>query len=219
MLSQYHAAMLTETLAKQFTPVALREIIHANVWQDSPFTLIDHPYIHADESRFAEAQAYIEEQHVLLAKATDPRAMRAAFGRLTHGAQDFYAHSNYVTLWLETHRQPNLKPQDIDSADPEILAHPHLRSGNFYWWRDVIFYIPIFKNFAKKYLVFANSHEELHLDDPSRGYKFFFAIEAAKQRTLAEYRRVTQTLTSTQLALFQGQPVPTSLAQPAYRPI
>jgi len=217
MLHKYHAAMLAETLGQFFAPFALTEIIAANLWQDSPFTLLGHPQIHFDNLQFAAALTYIDQQHACLARAKDSHEMRAAFGRLTHGAQDFYAHSNYVDLWLAANGGlANTRPDDIDGLDPAILNHPDLRSGTFYWWRDLIYYLPGLSGFAKKYLLFAGSHEEMNFDDESRGPRFAYALTAAKERTLAEYQRALRTLSPDRAALFHGQPH--STARPRLAP-
>ena len=207
MLHEYHAAMLEDTLNRFFSRSALDEIIAANLGQDGLPTIFGHDYIHFDASKFKEALAYIEDQHALVAAAAGPGPFRAAFGRLTHGAQDFYAHSNYVDLWLDEHGGlENTRPQDIDGLDTRLLDSPRLHSGSFYWWRDIIYYIPGLRGFARQYLVFAGSHEAMHLDDPSRGPRFEYAIQAARQRTLAEYARAVRALTPGQLSIFHGQP-------------
>lgn len=206
MLSKFHAAMLTEILGHYFSPGALKEVIWANIWQDGPATLLGHEHIHFGSNRFKEALDYINDQHAIIGSTEEPKRMRAAFGRLTHGAHDFYAHSNYVDLWLRKHGGlANTQPQDIDGLDKELLTSPELRSAFFYWWRDTIYYVPGLGSFARKYLLFEGSHEAMHLDDPSRGPRFYYAIEAAKQRTLVEYQRAARALTSEQLAAFQGQ--------------
>lgn len=208
MIHKYHSAILTETLSRSFSTPALCEIIQANLEQDSLQTFFQ-PEIHFDESKFAEAMAYIEEQQAIITRNHDPHDMRKALGRLTHGAQDFYAHSNYVDLWLDQNGGlERTRAADIDGLDPSILNNPALRSDYFYWWRDFIYYVPLFKTFAKKYLVFVNSHESMHLDDPSRGPKFFYALKAAKQRTLVEYQRALKTVDPAMLHLFHGKPEP-----------
>lgn len=207
MIHKYHIAILQDTLSHFFNSAALHEVIAANLWQDSPFTLIGHPHIHFDDSQFAAALGYIDRQHDVIACADHPREIRAAFGRLTHGAQDFYSHSNYVDLWLAANGGlASTCPDDINALDPAILHHPDLRSGNFYWWRDSIYYLPGLSGFARKYLVFEGSHEAMHLDDESRGPKFVYALAAAKQRTLAEYHRALRALGPERAALFRGQP-------------
>lgn len=205
MIHRYHTSMLKNTLGHFFTPEALREVTAANLGQDGLGTLLGHDYIHFDACKFKESLAYIDDQHGLIANNQNPHQMRAAFGRLTHGAQDFYAHSNYVDLWLRKHGGlERTHPEQIDGLDPELLSSPELKSGYFYWWRDLIYYIPGISGFARKYLVFADSHEQMHLDDPSRGPRFAYAIEAAQQRTLMEYQRAVRALTPERLAEFQG---------------
>jgi hypothetical protein len=199
--------MLTETLGRFFTPEALKAIIAANVWQDGPATLLGHEYVHFGSGQFKEALGYINDQHALISTADAPHRMWTAFGRLTHGAHDFYAHTNYVDLWLQKHGGlQNTQPHEINGLDPELLNSPDLRSAYFYWWRDLIYYVPGLGGFARKYLVFEGSHEAMHLDDPSRGPRFYYAIEAAKQRTLMEYQRAARALTSEKLMMFLGQP-------------
>ena len=162
-------------------------------------------FAHFDNCDFASSLRYIEEQHTLIAETDDPHAMRRALGRLTHTAQDFYAHSNYVDLWLNQHGGlGRTRPGDINGLDPDLHHSPQLRSGWFFWWRDIIYYLPLLRNFAKKYLVFADSHEAMNLDAPRSGPKFWYAIVAAKQRTVAEYHRVVQTLGPERAALFRG---------------
>lgn len=204
MLERHHAALLTECLAAFFSSRALEAIIAANVGQDSKLNQLK-PHFHFDNCKFAEALAYMVDQRTVIALADDPRVMWAAFGRLTHAAQDFYSHSNYVDLWLAARdglRQT--RPEDIDGLDPALLNDSGLRSGSFYLWRDFIYYVPLFKRFAKRHLVFPGSHEAMNLDDPTSGPKFAYSLVAAKQRTLAEYERVIRALQPEQIALFHG---------------
>ena len=57
----------------------------------------------------------------------------AAFGRLTHTAQDFYAHSNYVDLWLASHTDGSVPtPPEIEPVDPALIDSPALHSGKIY---------------------------------------------------------------------------------------
>ncbi len=206
MLLQYHTTVLTETIGAHFSAEALKQIIHANQEQDSLFNLLAKPHIHFDNCLFAEAAAYVEAQHALVARGGDPLVMRAAFGRLSHTVQDFYSHSNYVDLWLKAHGGlENTVPEDVDGLDPSLLASPELRTGYFHLWRDIIYYLPVVKGWARKHLLFRDSHEAMHLDDPSRGPRFPCSIVAAKQRTLAEYRRAINALGAERAALFHGK--------------
>jgi len=204
MLHRYHISMLKNTLAANFSRTALLEVIAGNLWQDSPLNLLKS-YIHFDNCDFAGGLAHIEELHSVVANTDDPHLMRRAFGRLTHTAQDFYAHSNYVDLWLAQHGGvEQTRPPEIDGLDPELHHSPQLRSGRFFLWRDIIYYLPFVRGFAKKYMLFADSHEAMNLDAPRSGPKFWYAIMAAKQRTVAEYRRVLQTLGPERAVLFHG---------------
>ncbi|MBI2977147.1 MAG: hypothetical protein HYY33_09365 [Chloroflexi bacterium] len=206
MLAQYHAAVLTETLGPLLSARALKAIISANLRQDSLRHQINAPHIHFDNCAFAEGRAYIEQQHALIAAASDAPAMWAAFGRLSHVAQDFYSHSNYVDLWLDAHGGPaHTRPDGINGLDPGLLASPALRSGYFVLWRDLIHYIPLLNRFAKKHLVAPDSHEAMNLDDPGRGPRFDYSIAAAKQRTVAEYRRAIDSLDPRRVNLFQDK--------------
>ncbi len=206
MLAQYHTAVLAETLGPLLSARALKAIISANLRQDSLRYQINTPHIHFDNCAFAEGRAYIEQQHALIAAASEALAMWAAFGRLSHVAQDFYSHSNYVDLWLDAHGGlGHTRPEGINGLDPGLLASPALRSGYFVVWRDLIHYIPLLNRFAKKHLIAPDSHEAMNLDDPGRGPRFDYSIVAAKQRTVAEYRRVLQTLPPERAALFNDR--------------
>ncbi len=206
MLARYHTAVLTETLGPLLSARALEAIISANLGQDSLRYQINTPHFHFDNCAFAESLAYIERQHTLIAAASNAPAMWAAFGRLSHVAQDFYSHSNYVDLWLAAHGGlAHTCPDGINGLDPGLLASPALRSGYFVLWRDFIHYIPLLDGFAKKHLVAPDSHEAMNLDDPGRGPRFDYSIVAAKQRTVAEYRRVLQSLPPKGAALFNDR--------------
>ncbi len=206
MLAHYHTAVLTQTLGPLLSARALKAIISANLGQDSWRYQINTPHIHCDNCAFAESLAYIERQHALIAAASEAPAMWTAFGRLSHVAQDFYSHSNYVDLWLDAHGGlAHTRPEGINGLDPGLLASPALRSGYFVLWRDLIHYIPLLNGFAKKRLVAPASHEAMNLDDPGRGPRFGYSIVAAKQRTVAEYRRAIDSLAPWRVNLFQGQ--------------
>ncbi|MDQ3005534.1 MAG: hypothetical protein M3R47_09155, partial [Chloroflexota bacterium] len=103
MLTQYHIEIISAALADCFSPRALSAISKANVYQDRLSGQFGHDEFHFDNNAFDKSYAYIEEQRSLtlssLQKKEAPSAW-SAFGRLTHSAQDFYAHSNYITLWL-----------------------------------------------------------------------------------------------------------------------
>ncbi len=190
----YHIEINEKALGDRFSPQALEELTLANLAQDDLPGLLLHPERHFDNDLIPQALAYIQAEHdriVASAGAGDGgAAMRAAFGRLTHTAQDFYAHSNYVDMWLAQHGGLDATaPDQIDGVDPALLSSPDLRTWHFYLWRDVVFYIPVIRNLARRIYIAPNSHEANHLDDPSRGPKFAYAMKAAQDRTCQEYER------------------------------
>jgi hypothetical protein len=201
MDSQYHIQLLTESLASYFSAHALEQIIAANLGQDAlRYQLGAYPHYHFDNNEIARSLAYVEEEHALIGKlaaANNGATQRAAFGRLTHAVHDFYAHSNYVDLWLEANGgQANSFPEQIDGLDPALLNHPQLHSGSFLIWFDSLYYVPGFRAILRSAYLRPRSHEAMNLDSPGQGPKFAFAMAAAKQRTLYEYRRVVDRLTA-----------------------
>ncbi len=87
-----------------FQPSGARSIISANLGQDHWLRgQIGHPEYHFDQNAFLESWAYIERNRTIVRSALeagDNILALQALGRLAHAAQDFYAHSNYVALWL-----------------------------------------------------------------------------------------------------------------------
>ncbi len=195
MRTTFHAQITRDALAGLFEPAALQQVIAANVHQDDLINLVGAtPHIHFDAEGFAAASIYIEAEHrriVMQApKSEAGPAMRTALGRLLHTAQDFYAHSNYVDLWLAGHGGlERTTPEMIDCLDEEVLSAPELHSGTFAFWRDWVFYVPGLNRVARRIHVPPGSHEAMHLDGPDRGPRFAYALVAARQRTLVEYRR------------------------------
>jgi hypothetical protein len=203
MDTPYHISVLTETLGSQISARALQTIIAGNLGQDRGRDQFK-PHVHFDNSLFTEGLAFMEAQHAIIARSNEASEMWLAFGKLTHAAQDFYSHSNYVDLWLEANGGfEKTKPEDINGLDEKLLADSRLVSGNFFLWRDIIYYIPLLKNFAKKHWVFPDSHEAMNLDVPECGAQFPYSIVAAKQRTRAEYDRVMKTLSPQRAAMFR----------------
>ena len=195
----YHIEIVEKSLADRFSSEALEQVILANLAQDDLPGLILHPERHFDNDLIPQALAYIQAEHDRVAAsalaADGGDAMRAAFGRLLHTAQDFYAHSNYVDLWLAQHGAhagglDATTPDQIDGVDPALLTSPDLRTWHFYLWRDIFYYIPLIRDLARRIYIAPYSHEANHLDDPSRGPKFAYAMQAAQDRTRQEYERV-----------------------------
>jgi hypothetical protein len=200
MDAPFHIQLLKETLGSYFSPQALEEIISANLGQDAlRYQLGAYPHYHFDNNEIASSLAYVEEEHARIGiLASDPNsapAQRAAFGRLSHTVHDFYAHSNYVDLWLAANGGlANTSPEQIDGLDPAVLNHPQLQTGSFLIWFDVLYYIPLLRPLLRKIYLRPNSHEAMNLDIPAQGPKFAYAMSAAKQRTLHEYKRAADTL-------------------------
>ncbi len=125
MLIQYHKSITRRALSEHFSPHALDAILAANIKQDDLLTgQIGHDEYHFDNNAIAESDRYLEEQRVLTITALqydNLSAAWAAFGRLIHTAQDFYAHSNYVDLWLARFDgQAPLPPSEIAPLMDEL---------------------------------------------------------------------------------------------------
>jgi hypothetical protein len=211
MQAQYHINMTQAALGRHFTAEALAEIVAANVGQDSLWSVLGaEPHRHFCDPVLARSLAYIEEEHLLIGELAQRGEaevqQRAAFGRLLHTVQDFYAHSNYVDLWLagEVFQEPTGLP-------PSGISHPQLRIGDWVWWRDMVFYVPVIGPLVRHYWAPANSHETMNLDSPARGPRFGWAVALARQRTKQEYGRVARTIRAlggrAALARFHGSSV------------
>jgi hypothetical protein len=188
MDASYHRRILERALGGRVSARALRAIYRANIGQDSLTGLFAHPEYHFDENAVAESLAYIEECRALAARAETVAEAWAAFGRLTHAAQDFYAHSNYVRLWAERLDGERPPPESMDSLDPSLLKHPRLMTCRVYWPLEALSFLPGLGPLIKQWFP-ADSHARMNLDNPATGPLFPYAMEAAVQRTLAEFER------------------------------
>jgi hypothetical protein len=182
----YHRQVLQRAIGERVSPRALAAIQAANVGQDSAWGLL-HPAYHFDNCLFAQGLAYMEACRTAAARAALPAVAWAAFGRLSHAAADFYSHSNYVALWLAARRQPPPAPAAIDGLDPAILKHPRLISGRIYF-ADLLTLFKGLRPWVRTWAP-ADSHARMNLDNPSMGPLFPYSIEAAVQRSVAEYDR------------------------------
>lgn len=200
MLPQYHRSITRIALAPRFSETALGEIVAANLAQDALiYQLGTRAHYHFDNNGIAEGLSYIEDLHrtigALAEEASGGQAQRVAFGRLCHAAQDFYAHSNYVDLWLaRTGGLESTIPSEIDGLDQDLLSHPDLRSGTAVVWRDWIYHFAVAAPLARRIAPRPGSHQATHLDSPDRGPRFAHAMEAAGQRTLYEYNRAANAI-------------------------
>ena len=194
MLTPYHVQILAEALADYFSPRALSVITTANNYQDRLSGQFGHDEYHVDNDSFKQSNDYMEEQRALVIlslQANDATSAWSAFGRLTHTAHDFYAHSNYVTLWLSRFNgNTPPAPTEIDPVDPNLLNDPDLHSGRVYYPLDVLYYFQILRPFVLSRIP-RDSHAWMNLDSPDQGFKFDYAIQAAIKRTKIEFDKTT----------------------------
>jgi hypothetical protein len=194
MLTQYHIEIMLNALGDRFSPRAMSAIIHANVNQDRLSGQFGHDEFHFDNNAFEKAYAYIEEQRALAISSlhkNDALSAWSAFGRLTHTLQDFYAHSNYITLWLarfDGHALP--ASSEVDPVDLTLIQHPDLRSGKVYLPFEILYFMRSTKEFSLRFLP-KDSHAWMNLDTPEQGFKFDYAMQAAIKRTVIEFEKMT----------------------------
>ncbi len=206
MLKPIHKEMILAALGDQFSARALERISAANVYQDRMRGQIGHAEYHFDDNAFEQSYAYIEEQRALTISAlmaNDVFSAWSAFGRLTHTAQDFYSHSNYIDLWLS--RYPKGEgafppPPEIDPVDPDLLYTRALHSGKIYLLDYLTFIHPL-RPLILPWLP-GNSHGKMNLDYPERGPKFQYAFQAAVKRTRIEFEKTTKDLPEDLFGLF-----------------
>lgn len=198
MDARYHAEITHQALADQFDAAALRAIIRANLRQDRPATLVGHPEIHFDASAFAAGERYIAEQRreavAALVTRADRAAALAAFGRLLHGRQDFYAHSNWAALWVAAHG--GLEHSAPEQIEPCLypLAVKGLVSGRGSVLHFLACRVPLYGRWHRRRLLPADDHEAMNLDHPGRGPLFPFAIAAAVKHSRWELETLLRML-------------------------
>jgi hypothetical protein len=206
MLKPYHRAITTQALADRFSQAALKTIISANLGQDHWLRgQIGHDEYHFDQNAFERSWAYLERNRSQVQAALEAgEALPAwqAFGRLTHVAQDLYAHSNYVSLWLDRFPEGMRPPPDeIDPFDESILRGPDLRSGKLYYPLEALSFVPLLKKLVIPRLPH-DSHAWMNLDSPAQGPRFPYAVAAAVKRTRYEYEQTVRGLPPEALRLF-----------------
>ncbi len=203
MLTQYHIEMTREALGSHFSERALQIMTTANINQDRLAGQFGHDEFHFDNNAFDKGNRYINEQrgYVIASMLLPASPDWFAFGRLLHSAQDFYAHSNYVTLWLDSKNGTPHTPLEIDPLQKDLLRSPNLRSGKIYFPMDVIYFIKPLRSFALKLLP-KDSHGWMNLDSPAQGFKFEYAIRAAVKRTKHEFELLQKMLSKEMFAKF-----------------
>ena len=133
--------------------------------------------------------------------ANDAPLAWSAFGRLTHTAQDFYSHSNYIELWLARHPNGTIpNPSEIDPFDQVLINAETLRTGKVYPL-ELLSLIPGLKGFVLSLLP-RDSHAWMNLDSAKRGPKFAYAFQAAVKRTKFEFEKTVKDLPENLLSLF-----------------
>jgi hypothetical protein len=209
MLIEYHESITRKALSERFSPHALQAVLAANLKQDNLLTgQVGHNEYHYDNNAIAESNQYVEKQRRLTLSALqdeDLLAAWAAFGRLTHTAQDFYAHSNYVDLWLSQFDNQALPPPpEIAPLLDKLLQSPNLHSGKLYYPLGVLSFVPFVKRFVIPLLP-ADSHAHMQLDSPACGERFAYAFEAAVKRTQYEFETTAANLSTSQKTMFRGE--------------
>ena len=205
MLTKYHHQILSEALSESFSPRALSAIATANNHQDRLSGQFGHDEYHVDNNAFQQSNDYIEEQRALTVSALnaqDAKAAWAAFGRLTHTVHDFYAHSNYIDLWLaRSNGSQHPSPTEIDPSDPALLKHPDLHSGKVYYPLELFYFVKPLRRFVLSYIP-RDSHAWMNLDSPEQGFKFDYAMQAAIKRTKIEFDKTTSGFSEEMYRLF-----------------
>ncbi len=205
MLKQFHIEMIQLALGEKFSARALDKIVEANLNQDRLRGQVGHDEYHFDSNAFEKSYAYIEEQRALTISSlmtNDAPLAWSAFGRLTHTAQDFYAHSNYIDLWLSIHSGGTIPtPPEIDPVDPDLINTRALRSGRVYLPLEVLYHFHVLRPWLMRILP-RDSHAWMNLDSPQQGSNFAYAFQAAVKRTKIEFEKTTKNLPKDLFALF-----------------
>ena len=188
MEAVYHRQVLRRAIGGRVSQRALGAITAANLDQNLLRGLL-RPEIHFDNSLLAESLAYIESRREAAANSDQPGPAWEGFGRLSHTAQDFYSHSNYVALWLERFAPGEWPaPVLIDGLDSQLLRHPRLFTGHVYLPLEALCLFPFMRRWVRLMLP-RDAHAWVNLDSPETGPLFPYSIEAAVQRTVAEFER------------------------------
>lgn len=215
MYSKYHHLITTKALNEHFSPTALQVIIKANIYTDNGISNVWHPEQHFTENTIETSLAYIEGQRdkVVSALQNEHPVSQAwqAFGRLLHTAQDFYAHSNYVQLWVSQFMHEFPPPAEIKALDPAILDSPKLYTARAYRSVGTLGNLPVVGRWLCPFLP-PDAHARMNLDGAGRGPLFAYAFTAATKRTAYEFNKtitaIQQTSQAGLLVRFMGKDTP-----------
>ena len=207
MLVPYHRQILQEALHDKISTHALKVISNANAKQDGLRGQIGHDEYHFDNNAFDESYAYIAENHAQIRAALKSGYVEdawAAFGRLSHTAQDFYAHSNYIRLWLVQFENGNTPPAaEVIHDDAKIIESPELHSGKLYYPLELFSFIPPLKKFVIPRLP-KDSHAWMNIDSPKQGPIFAYTFAAAVKATRDEWAKSLGNLSEEDEKYFRG---------------
>lgn len=202
---KYHAEITRQALQDLFSGAAMKKIVAANLYQDRITAQIGHDEYHFDNNAFEKSYTYIEAQRaqtIASLRSNHVHAAWAAFGRLTHTAQDFYAHTNYVDLWLARHTNGAVPtPSEIDPVDAALIDSPTLHSGKIYLPLEIFSFVKPLRALVMPRLP-RDSHAWMNLDSPDEGHRFNFAFHAAVKRTRIEFEKTTSGLAREHMAAF-----------------
>jgi hypothetical protein len=204
MLIPIHEDMTREALSAHFSPRALEVIVAANRRQDALSGQIGHNEFHFDNNAIDEGHRYIKEQRgFVLAALLSPGVLSAwiAFGRLIHTAQDFYAHTNYIPMWLDQYNGTPPSAPEVDPVQKSLIQSSKIHSGKIYLPMDVLYFVPFLRKFSLALLP-NNSHGKMNLDSPRQGPRFEYARAAAVKRTVYEFEILEKILTPEMFSKF-----------------
>jgi len=207
MLTEYHIEIMLAALGERFSPRALSAMINANIYQDGLSGQFGHDEFHCDNNAFEKTYAYVEDQRALVVsslKLGDANSAWCAFGRLLHSLQDFYAHSNYITMWVNRFDgKPLPPPPEIDAMDPSLLNSPDLRSGKVYYPFELLYFVKGLRPYILRFIP-RDSHAWMNLDAPDcvQGFQFDYAMQAAIKRTVFEFEKTTTDFSEEMCQLF-----------------
>jgi hypothetical protein len=197
MYLKYHRLITQQALQNNFGSTALQTIVKANMFKDDLISNLFNPEHHFIENTIEGSLAYIETQrHLVVCKLENGDNILAAwqaFGRLLHTGQDFYAHSNYVRLWVDRFAETVPPADKIEALDPSLLNSPHLHTVRTYRPLGSLGNIPVVGRWLFRFLP-VDAHARMCLDSPANGPLFEYAFNAAVKRTAYEYEETERAI-------------------------